>query len=85
MESQKMVTKKTKDHKLEYQVNFAQALSKMKHHLVYIIHKDIALVIQRTIRYISQTVEAVRDGRSAPRKLKNLKNDIHFPAYKNAL
>ena len=46
---------------------------------------DKALVIQRTIRYISQTIEAVRDGRSAPRRLKNLKDDIHFPAYKNAL
>jgi len=88
IESQKTVTRKTKDRKLKYQVNFAQALSKMKHHIVYIIRnafKDIAFIIQRTIDYISQTLEANRAGRSAPRKLKNIKNDIHFPAYKSSL
>ena len=88
LETQKTVVIKTKDLKLEYKVNFAQALSKMKHHLVYLIRhaqEDITMIIKRTVRYISQTIEAVRDGRSVPRKLKNLKNDIHFPAYKNAL
>jgi hypothetical protein len=39
----------------------------------------------RTIHYIAETVETVREGRSAPRKLKNIKNDIHFPAYKSSL
>ncbi len=88
MATQKTVVKKTKERDLEYKVNFAQALSKMKHQLVYLIRhaqEDITLNIRRTICYLSQTIEAVRGGRSAPRKLKNLKNDIHFPAYKSAL
>ena len=86
--SQKKVVKKTNDLKLNYKVNFAQALSKMKHRLVYILchaEEGIAVIIQRTVDYLSQTVEAVRDGRSYPRRLKNIKNDIHFPAYKSAL
>jgi hypothetical protein len=33
----------------------------------------------------SKTIEAVRDGRSAPQRLKDIKNDIHFPAYKSSL
>jgi len=88
LETQKIVVKKTKDHNLEYKVNFAQALSKMKHHWVYLIrhaHEDITMTIQRTIHYLSKTIEAVRYGRSAPRKLKNIKNNIHYHAYKNAL
>ena len=86
--TQKIVVKKTSGLKLEYKVNFSQALSKMKHRLVYMLRhaqEDITVIIHRTIRYISQTTEAVRDGRSAPRKLKNIKNDIHFPAYKSSL
>ena len=37
---------------------------------------DIKQLIERTIGYISKTVEAVREGRSAPGPLKNIKNDI---------
>lgn len=88
MAAQKIITTKTKVLKLKYQINFAQAISKMKHKMVYLIvhaHSDIKLLIERTIRYISKTIEAVRDGRSAPRRLKNIKNDIHFPAYKSSL
>ena len=48
-------------------------------------HSDIKLLIERTIRYVSKTIESVRDGRSTPRRLKNIKNDIHFPAYKSSL
>lgn len=86
--AQKIVTTKTKDLKLKYQINFAQAISKMKHKIVCLIlhaHSDIKLLIEQTIRYVSKTIEAVRDGRTAPRRLKNIKNDIHFPAYKSSL
>jgi len=82
------VVKNTRERDLEYKVNFAQALSKMKHHLVFLIrhaHEDISFIIQRTIRYMSQTIEAVREGRSSPRRLKNIKNNIHFATYKNTL
>ena len=88
MVTQKTVVKRTKGRKLEYQVNFAQALSKMKHHLIYMIrhaHEGITAIIKRTIYYIGLTVEAIREGRTAPRKLKNIKNDIHFPSYKSTL
>ena len=88
MAAQKTIVKKTQHHQLTYQINFAQAVSKMKHRIVYLIrqaHSDITLFIKRTILYISQTIEAVRDGRSVPRRLKNLKNGIHFPSYKNTL
>ena len=88
MAAQKTIGKKTQHHQLNYQINFAQAVSKMKHRIVYLIrqsHSDITLFIKRTILYISQTIEAIRDGRSVPRRLKNLKNGIHFPAYKNTL
>jgi len=73
---------------LKYQVNSAQALSKMKHQLVILIldaHKGILQLIRRIIDYISVTMEAARKWRSAPRTLKNIKNDIHFTAYKSSL
>jgi hypothetical protein len=88
MAAQKTITTNTKHPKLKYQINFAQALSKMKHRIVRLVlhaHDDIKLFIQQTIHYVSKTIEAVREGRSMPRRLKNIKNGIHFPAYKSAL
>ncbi len=88
MAAQKGTSQKTNHCRLEYQINFAQALSKMKHRIVELILQstnNIEGLVKRTVRYISQTAEAVRAGRCAPRKLKNIKNDIHFPAYKSAL
>jgi len=60
----------------------------MKHRIVCLIlhaQSNITLLIEHTIRYVSKTIEAIREGRSAPRRLKNIKNDIHFAAYKNSL
>ncbi|MGB5643619.1 MAG: hypothetical protein WBO16_11085 [Gammaproteobacteria bacterium] len=60
----------------------------MKHTIVHLVlhaHRDISLLIEHTLRYISRTVEAVRKDRSTPRKLKIIKNDIHYPAYKSGL
>ena len=88
MSAKKITKKETRNLKLKYQINFAQALSKMKHRIIQLIlqsSNDCLLLIHRTIRYISRTIEAVREGRSNPRKLKNIKNDIHFTAYKSAL
>ncbi len=86
--AQERVDKRTLNLENNYQVNSAQALSKMKHQLVSFIldaHKGILQEIERIIDYISLTIEVVRKGRSVPRKLKNIKNDIHFPAYKSSL
>ena len=88
MAAEKTIVKNTKHRKLKYQINFAQALSKMKHRIVCLIlqaHGDILWLIKQTISYLSTTTESVREGRSAPRRLKNIKNDIHFPAYKSSL
>ena len=82
-----IVDENTRHLKRNYQINHAQALSKMKHRMVSIIISstaDIRALIKRIIIYISKTTEAIREGRSYPRKLKNIKNDIHFPAYKIA-
>ncbi len=86
--AQHIVIAKHKNRQRIYQVNFAQAVSKMKHQLVCLIlhaDQDMRQRIEHIIAYISDTVEAVREGRSAPRRIKNIKNDIHFPAYKSAL
>ena len=87
-EAQKIVAIETEGLSGRYGVNFAQALSKMKHRIIeLIVHSkpELRSLIDKTINYISKTIESIRPGRTAPRKLKNIKNDIHFPAYKSAL
>lgn len=86
--AQEIVDKRTQDLKRNYQINYAQALSKMKHRIIILITSksdDISSLIKQTVEYLSKTIEAIREGRSYPRRLKNIKNDIHFPAYKSAL
>jgi len=88
MAAQKTITSKTKQLQYRYQINFAQALSKMKHRIICLILHALdnsKLLIERTLHYLGQTTESVRAGRVAPRRIKNIKNDIHFPAYKSAL
>lgn len=86
--AQVIVNTKIKHRKLSYQINFAQAASKMKHKIIcLILHAgtEVKRLIEQTIAYISKTVEAAREGRVASRRLKNIKNDIHYSAYKSAL
>ncbi len=88
IKAQEIVDESTRHLRRNYQINHAQALSKIKHRIVSILISstaDIRALIKRTIIYISKTTEAIRKGRSYPRTLKNIKNDIHFPAYKSAL
>ena len=88
IQAQEIVDKRTQDLRRYYQINYAQALSKMKHRIVSLIinkSEDIIVLIKQTVEYLSRTIEAVRGGRSYPRRLKNIKNDIHFPAYKSSL
>jgi hypothetical protein len=85
--AQDEVKRNTNKHRRAYQVNFAQALSKMKHTLVHLIqsaNQGVTQFLLQTIEYIALTFEAVRDGRSYPRRLSNLKNKKHFSAYKCA-
>lgn len=88
IQAQEIVSERTKKLKRSYQINHAQALSKMKHRIITLLLNssgEIKRLIQQTVAYISKTIEAVREGRSYPRKLKNIKNDIHFSAYKSSL
>jgi hypothetical protein len=88
IQAQEIVDKRTQHLRRNYQINFAQALSKMKHRIVTIITaqtSEVSTLIKQTVEYLSKTIEAVRSGRSYPRRLKNIKNDIHFPAYKSTL
>lgn len=82
----KAADEKAKNSLLDDQINFAHALSKLKHQMVKIIidHQQRKMLITRTANYISQSIEAVRKGRTAPQKLKNIKNNIHYTAYKYA-
>jgi len=87
-QAQVIIDQQIQDRRHQYQINFAQALTKMKHRIVILLNCQKTLLkqlLKETIRYISQTIEAVREGRSYPRKLKNIKNNIHFLAYKCAL
>ena len=88
MAAQQKVDESTQHLRLNYQVNFAQALSIAKHQAINFIRDStdgFLCDINRLIRYIAITIEAVREGRSALRLLKNIKNDIHFTAYKSSL
>jgi len=46
---------------------------------------DLTALIRKSINYISKTIEPAREGRFAFRRMKNIKNNIHYPAYKYAL
>ncbi len=88
IQAQEIASKRTKSLRRSYQINHAQALSKMKHRIITLLLNssgDIKRLIEQTAEYISKTIEAVREGRSYPRTLKNIKNDIHYPSYKSAL
>jgi hypothetical protein len=57
----------------------------MKHLIVMMVNakiRQLSKLITEPVEYMSKMV---RDGISYPRKLKNLKNHVHFPAYKSAL
>lgn len=88
IQAQEIIDKRTKYLRRCYQINHAQALSKMKHQLIRLIRcttDDIKQLIRQTAEYMSKTIEAVREHRSYPRRLKNIKNDIHYSAYKSSL
>ena len=83
IQAQEVVDKRTRYLKRSYQINYAQALSKMKHRIITLItskSETIVCLIKETVEYLSKTIEVVRADRSYPRRLKNIKNDIHFPA-----
>jgi len=85
--TQQRVDKKPK-RQHEYRVNFAQALSKMKHTVVALIRCPILAVkelIETTVEYISLTVEPLRKGRQFRRRISNLSTRNYFSSYKRTL
>ena len=88
--SQEVLNKAVKNRKLRYQINYAQALSKMKNTLIKWLHLSsspdrLLEQISWLVKYISQTSEAVRLGRSFKRPEFRIKNRKHYYAYSRAL
>jgi hypothetical protein len=68
----------------QYQINFAQALSKMKHTIILLFTRpaeQVKLLITKLQKIYFQTVEQVRPGRKFKRKHKVKLKNFHF-AYK---
>jgi hypothetical protein len=82
--AQRQVDKMLSNRKLPYQINFAQALSKMKNTVVQwlgLTPDMLRIRIEQFVNYIACTVESVRSGRSYNRP-KTKKNRIFYSAYK---
>jgi len=63
--AQKKSDNKTQQRDFRYQINFAQALSKMKHTIIKLVTQsgaDFTALIRKSINYISKTIEPVREG-----------------------
>ena len=86
--AQKQVDKATTHRKHNYQVNFAQALSKMKNTLVELLllsAKELQSRLGALIDYIACTIEPIRSGRSYSRPKSKSKNRIFYCNYKRAM
>lgn len=87
--AQHIVNKTTQHRKHRYQVNYAQALSTLKHHIVLLLrgNKRIAMgkLIQQLIHAMARTPEALRPGRSFERPPHKIKNRKHYYAYARAM
>jgi Transposase DDE domain len=78
------IDKLSQHRNFQYQINFVQALSNMKHTIVLLFTrpaKQVKLIITKLQKIFSQTVEQVRPGRSFTRKHKVKLKKYHF-AYK---
>ena len=84
-EAQVQVDKVSENRKHDYQVNFAQAISKMKNKVVELLMLS-TLYLQETLEelidYIACTIEPIRKGRSYSREKSKMKNKIHYCNYK---
>ena len=86
--AQKQVDKSTAHRKYDYQVNFAQALSKMKNTLVeflLISTQELKNGLKALIDCMACTIEPIRKGRSYSRPKSKMKNRIFYCNYKRAM
>lgn len=85
--AQHQVDKKTSDRKWSYQVNFAQAITKIKNTFVELImmFKDqLKERLSELIQYIARTLEPVRRDRSYPGKKRRPNSLPYYMNYKRA-
>lgn len=85
--SQRQVEKTTAHRQHDYQVNFAQALTKMKNTLIELLLLSVQQLQRRLevlIDYIACTIEPIRKGRSYNRSSSKTKNRIFNCSYKRA-
>jgi len=77
LKAQELVDDKMQECRLRYQVNFAYALSVMKHRIVELVldlGANLQELLGQTIKTISLRYEAIRPGRKAPRRVRKIKN-----------
>ncbi len=85
--AQKQVDKTTAHRQYDYQVNFAQALSKMKDTVVELLMLSVQELLYRLealIDHIACTIEPIRKGRSYCRSNSKSINRIYYYSYKRA-
>ena len=85
--AQVQVDKSTAHRKHRYQVNFAQAVSKMKNSVVELLAISVHCLQEKLrllVGYIACTIEPIREGRKYSRPKSKMKNKLHFSAYKRA-
>ncbi len=87
-QAQKLAEQNAKKLKGMYQINYVQALSKMKHEVIKLLtkpKKELQILIDEIVIYMSKTVEIVRKGRSFNRKVKTKKNNVIYNNYVSCL
>lgn len=85
--SQKQVDRTTVHRKYDYQVNFAQALSKIKNTLLELLWfsaQTLQSRLRALIDHIACTIEPIRKGRSYSRPKSKMKNRVFYCNYKRA-
>ena len=85
--AQIQIDKETAHRKHDYQVNFAQALSKMKNTIVELLALSVKKRLYRLeelFYYMARTIEPIRKGRSYSRSNSKSKNRIFYCNYKRA-
>lgn len=81
--AQSQVDTQHQERKLRYKVNFAQALSGMKNHVIRLLRKvNIQPLLLALLERFSQNIEAYRPGRKFMRRVSNLHQNLFFMAYK---
>ncbi len=86
-EAQAKVERATSHRQHAYQVNFAQAISKMKNTVLEFLYASTQYLKKKLkdfIDYIACTIEPVRKERSYNRPKSKMKNKLHFSSYKRS-